>query len=333
MISKELFNKIFIECAKNNSISISNTDCSNNYLKIDTGYNTFLSGIFIKLNQDSFDVSLSVTDNMPFHARVWEFISEDIEYINSRFVTVPKHIFEMDEHRIRNTLSTSFPIAKHTAEDYKESILAALPDIATYIDIYRQYIRDIPELMLNVDIKIARTQLITEIELREKASPTHYLFNDMNASERYFTNDTLSYDARNIFIRLGEQFGWNMKLANNIAFNTHETLLLPNATQEDYAIWFIYDSNFIKTKSTKNKTKIYGNGKIIEEPALFEKNMKAEQEKRIVFALKSLEDGNSVFKFLGIFRAIRCEQVELYDKKVYVNIYAMVSNFYENKTT
>lgn len=329
MINTDLFKTIFTTYSKNNTPTILLDDCCNNeHLHIATGYVTLLSDLYIELHDNCFAICLLVGDSVPFENRVWDIIIADKNKIESRLINKPKYLSDFNEHRISNILSTEFPISEHSAEGYRLAIKSAWPDIITYMKIYKQYIRDIPDLLSAADMGIQRKQLFHSIKKSDKPC----LMNEIRHYTELFPMPFSNDNARVTYLKLYKQFNWKEDAIKDIIFDLNKTFILSDVTPEGYGIWFIY-SHDVKNKNQENyPIKIYGKGQVIEEILpLRSQHLIDYQPMRIIFVQQNTTHNNPGFKFLGVFKQVRCEQCEVDDIEVFINTYVMIYNYYEAK--
>lgn len=339
MIHAELFWSIFDECASNSKppLSLIRDDRHPDIAEIDTGYNSLLSKIMITLQHeaDCFSVQLACNESMPFQNRVWEFLKHTKNKIESMLQHKPVWKYNLHEHRLQNKLIITFQIKGATATDYKTATVTAIPDIVTYLKIYMEYIRNLPDLFPKTDLKISANSFMTEIMLRDNPDNIPYLVNnnmsgiDIPTYDRYYSNN-----AQELYAHYKKLFDW--KSTDNIDFNDDTAILIPNATKEGYDIWFIKESSSAELWRDNCPIKIYGSGKIIEETSIqttFNIINKTNQfqAKRLIFVKTKLYEDTFAFKFLGIFEKVTDELIEVASVNMYVETYIMTSIIYKSK--
>lgn len=326
MINKELFWKTFKECVEHSGTPLLSFEhIRPELVRVDTGYNTIFSALSIILhdNTDSFSIQINCGESMPFEARVWRFLKRDKEKIEARLHSKPTWKVDFYEHRFSNTLVSLFKLNEHTAAGYYDIIKSALPDLITYRKIFRQYIKNLTEILTKADRRVTYNYLLREIKLRDNPHGRHYLINETNFNKQLFAPTKFLPDsAKKIYEYYRKIFEWCA--ADSFDFEKPETVYIPYATKEGYGIWFVKESNL--TDQDIEAIKIYGNGKLIEDTS---SAIAEDIKKHLVFARVKCTDNKCTFKFLGVYERVQREICEIDDRNVLTDTYAMISKTYD----
>lgn len=328
MIDRILFWTIFKECAEQNgTLTLLLYDQKDSFAEIETGYHSLFSGLYILLNdeENSFTVKLTNTDPAPLQDRSWEFIVADRTAIEDHLTHKPEWKWEMDEHRISNSICTTFPITECTEICYKNTITDALPDIVFYLEVFKKYIRNISDLLIKADIDINRKSLMTNIKSTDNKNDNPYLINNFRSDK--FEKTEIFNNIAELLISNGKLFNWNTQSLNKISEKDNQ--YIPNIDRNGYGIWIISRSNWTTSPIDEQAIKIYGKGKLIEEPVSAIRNNKTDDNDiRITFAKMCLRNGQFTYKFIGLFKKISCEQITTDGNALLINSYIIISNVY-----
>ena len=328
MIDRKLFWTIFKECAKQSGTSVSlSLDMSDTKADIQTGYFSIFSDLTITLNdtENCFVIELYNSDPLPFQDRVWQFLAADKAAIEEHFTHKLEWKCEMIEHRLLNSLRTPFPIFECSETGYKNAITDALPDIIIYLKVFKKYIKNISDLLLNANLSTSRRSLFSNIKSKNRTNNTNCPPNSLITDK--FCKTEPHYDIKELIIINGKLFNWNIQIPNEISKT--DNLFIPNVDHNGYGIWIISRSNWTISPIDDRAVKLYGKGELIEEPVFTLTNDSEDlYVPRITFAKIILQDGKSAYKFIGIFKKITSEQFITDGNTVQINTYIIISNIY-----